>query len=72
MIKELFARPGGGGLTAMLSVLAMLVAVPAIPAAAQERFSGLTGTVTDASGAVLPGVTVTITNKETGKVVQPP
>jgi Carboxypeptidase regulatory-like domain/TonB-dependent Receptor Plug Domain len=48
--------------------LALLVAMIATPAGAQERFSGLTGTVTDASGAVLPGATVAITNKQTGKV----
>ena len=48
--------------------MALLVAMLATPAGAQERFSGLTGTVTDASGAVLPGATVAITNKETGKV----
>jgi hypothetical protein len=32
---------------------------------AQERFGGLTGTVTDASDAAVPGATVTATNKET-------
>jgi hypothetical protein len=58
---------GGRPLGAALLALALL-AVLALPAAAQERFSGLTGTVTDASGAVLPGVTVSITNKQTGKV----
>ena len=45
-----------------------LIALASVPAFAQERFSGLTGTVKDASGAVLPGATVTITNKETAKV----
>jgi Carboxypeptidase regulatory-like domain/TonB-dependent Receptor Plug Domain len=35
---------------------------------AQERFGGLTGTVTDQSGGVLPGVTVNVTNKTTGQV----
>jgi hypothetical protein len=45
-----------------------LIALASVPALAQERFSGLTGTVKDASGAVLPGATVTITNKETAKV----
>jgi hypothetical protein len=38
------------------------------PVGAQERFGGLTGTVTDTSGAVLPGTTVTITNKGSGAV----
>lgn len=45
---------------------AMALAAPAWTAA-QERFSGLSGIVKDDSGAVLPGVTVTITNKETAK-----
>jgi outer membrane receptor protein involved in Fe transport len=66
-MNYLFSGPGSRRWAAVLSALALLVAL-AVPAAAQERFSGLTGTVTDASGAVLPGVTVNITNKGTGKV----
>ncbi len=46
------------------AMLAAMLAA-ALPAAAQERFAALTGVVRDASGAILPGVTVTITNKET-------
>ena len=47
--------------------LALLAAVLAIAigagaAAAQERFGGLTGVVTDPSGGVLPGATVTVTS----------
>jgi len=34
-------------------------------ASAQERFGNITGKVTDQTGAVLPGVTVTVTNNET-------
>ena len=49
------------------AVLTLLVALAIAPAMAQERFSGLTGEVRDASGAVLPGANVTITNKENGK-----
>jgi outer membrane receptor protein involved in Fe transport len=45
---------------------AVLIAVGAGLASAQERFGGLTGVVTDSSGAVLPGATVTITSKTTG------
>lgn len=64
-------RPGrieGRPIAPLAMALALLVALVAAPAGAQERFSGLTGTVTDASGAVLPGATVAITNKQTGKV----
>src|SRR5918993_638734 len=46
---------------------AVLLLLPR-PVSAQERFGGLTGTVTDTSGAVLPGTTVTITNKVSGAV----
>src|SRR4051812_10905521 len=54
------------------SVLATLLAVACVAfgaqAFAQERFGGIVGTVTDESGGVMPGATITITNKETGAV----
>src|SRR5688500_16950352 len=47
-------------------VLAALCALATSPAAAQEITATLTGTVTDETGAVLPGVTVTVRNTGTG------
>ena len=47
----------------VLAAAAAALLLLARPVAAQERFGGLTGTVTDTSGAVLPGTTVTISNK---------
>ena len=52
---------------AMLVVLATAIGSPT-PAAAQERFGALAGVVKDSSGAILPGVTVTVTNKVTQRV----
>jgi Carboxypeptidase regulatory-like domain/TonB dependent receptor len=43
-------------------LIACLFAVSTRPALAQSTFATLTGTVTDSSGAVLPGVTITVTN----------
>ena len=51
-----------------LACLAALLALAA-PASAQDFRGGIRGTIADATGAVLPGVTVTITNTET-KVAQ--
>jgi hypothetical protein len=48
-----------------LCSLAILLALP-LPAFAQEAV--LTGVITDSTGAVLPGVTVTATNQATGNV----
>src|SRR6266542_928525 len=48
-------------------LLALVLAVAGI-AVAQERFGSLTGTVTDQQGAAIPGVTVTVTNAQTGEV----
>jgi hypothetical protein len=44
-----------------------LIAVVALPAAAAAQMTrgGLVGTVRDASGGVMPGVTVTVTNMDT-------
>jgi hypothetical protein len=48
-------------------VLALMAAVllPPVSAAGQVLYGGVTGTVTDPSGAGVPGATVTITHKET-------
>ena len=51
-----------------LSLLLTLVSVWTTPALAQGRSSTLSGTVVDQTGGVLPGVTVTVTNRATGEV----
>ena len=47
-----------------LAVVA-LITVVAAPARGQVLYGGLTGTVTDTTGAAVPGATVTITHKAT-------
>src|SRR5687768_14298368 len=47
-------------------IVAALICLTSGLAGAQERFGGLTGTVTDATKGALPGATVTATNLETG------
>jgi outer membrane receptor protein involved in Fe transport len=47
-------------------LVSALLLVTAIPMLAQERFGGLTGTVTDPSAAALPGATITVTNTASG------
>src|SRR5262249_43838214 len=49
---------------ARLLVLLLLAAAPVI-SYSQSTFGTLTGAVTDAKGAVLPGATVVITNRRT-------
>lgn len=48
-----------------LSLMMLLVAALAAPAAAQETTGTITGVTTDQSGAVTPGVTVTVKNTAT-------
>ena len=43
-----------------------IVTLTAAPASAQRFTGDLSGTVTDGSGAVLPGATVTMTNEASG------
>src|SRR5437773_9088943 len=50
----------------LLVVLTFLSwSVTATPVAGQAIFAAITGTVTDSSGAVLPGATVNVTNVDT-------
>jgi len=51
-----------------LVVAAVFSIVPAAPLFAQGALSEINGTATDQSGAVLPGVTVTLTEETTGLV----
>src|SRR5215813_975317 len=56
-------------LNALLAVVGLaMVAVAGSPATALAQDAVLTGTVTDTTGGVLPGVTITATNTATGNV----
>ncbi|MFN0106431.1 MAG: carboxypeptidase regulatory-like domain-containing protein [Bryobacteraceae bacterium] len=55
-----------GGWRPLLSAVAMLTLAASL-SFAQEITGTLTGTTTDASGAVLPGVAVTVTNKDSNQ-----
>jgi hypothetical protein len=48
------------------TLLVLLALVGAWPAAAQNTSGAISGTITDSQGGVLPGVTLTVTNAETG------
>ncbi len=52
----------------LILVFALLAAVAASPAAAQQTESRISGRILDQSKAALPGVTVTVTSKSTGAV----
>ncbi|HSD67762.1 MAG TPA: carboxypeptidase-like regulatory domain-containing protein, partial [Vicinamibacteria bacterium] len=52
------------------TLLAVALAITVGPAAAQEFRGSIGGTVTDASGGVLPGATVTVLNEATGTSVE--
>ena len=47
-------------------LLVLTIVIPVQPAAAQVLYGSVVGAVTDPSGAVIPGATVTLTNKATG------
>src|SRR6185503_16944452 len=54
------------GTHVVTAICALLLA--SLPAFGQERFGSISGTVTDPSGAVIPGVAITITHLETRRV----
>src|ERR1044072_7483236 len=45
----------------------VVLSVSSVPALAQDTTGTILGTITDASGAVLPGVTVTVKNTDTSQ-----
>jgi len=55
-----------------LHVLSFLLVIPAlllssaVPAHAQAASAAITGTISDTQGGVLPGVTITVTNADSG------
>ena len=53
------------GVRIVLAIGALLCAA-SLPARAQQGTSEIGGKVTDASGAVLPGVAIVVTNEDTG------
>ncbi|HSB86586.1 MAG TPA: carboxypeptidase-like regulatory domain-containing protein, partial [Ilumatobacteraceae bacterium] len=53
-------------LRSCVSLILLLVAGAVVPAAAQTQLGAIQGTIADQTGGVLPGVTVTATNLDTG------
>jgi len=54
--------------TPLALLVGLLMVALAAPAYAQRQLGAIQGTITDQTGSVLPGVTVTATNKGTGEV----
>jgi len=48
------------------TLLLLLLTGLAVPARAQRITASIRGTVTDSSGAIVPGATVTVRNESTG------
>lgn len=59
-------RPRGGALAVGVLAAALVIRGSATPARAQQQLAAIQGVVTDQTGGVLPGVTVTVTNLDTG------
>jgi hypothetical protein len=57
---------GTKGVMALLCSLFVVLALVTMPASYGQTTAGMTGTVSDPTGAVVPGALVTLTNKTTG------
>ncbi len=63
-------RRSGRHTAALAGALAAILALCFAPAATAQNTATITGIVTDVSGAVIPGATVTVTKDETGGVTE--
>ena len=54
--------------TILIALVAGLALFSSLSLFAQERFGSIVGVVSDSSKAILPGVSITITNKETNRI----
>src|SRR5438034_10833778 len=66
MLPSVFLTPRGACPIIVATVLASLCL--SVPAFAQVANAVVTGSVTDTQGGILPGVTITVTNAESGVV----
>src|SRR5580658_11212593 len=64
-MKKVFGSPLFSGLTALVLAFLFLIAGTGEFAVAQDIVGRISGTVTDAQGAAVPGATVTIINEAT-------
>ena len=55
------------GFVLMLAAVVAMAVLSSTPLAAQQFFGSILGTVTDTSGAIIPGATITVSNKATGE-----
>ncbi len=69
MNRDPFGWRGGSLAPGVVLLIIVLMLMPLGVGLAQETTGGITGTVTDTSGAVIPGVTVTLVNKDTDATV---
>src|SRR3954447_7329885 len=64
------ALKGGPGNMFRISSLALIIALLAIPAAAQTSSSSLSGAVADSSNRVIPGANITLIDDASGEEKQ--
>jgi len=66
-MRLFLSRLASGSVISMIALI-LAIGIATAPAEAQVLYGSIVGNVTDQNGAVVPGATVTITNKATGQV----